>query len=147
VFVGCFEHVLDDKGRTSLPKEFRAVMEGLAGGCWITAYPRCISILSAAEFEAMRERLNGERFAIDAKEHLERMMLGMATPCSVDKQGRMLIPPRLRSWAGLERDIIFTGMGRRAEIWDRQRHDAELRDAAQNYAAYSRDVFGRSEPV
>ena len=146
MFVGCYEHVLDDKGRTSLPKEFRAVLEGMEGGLWMTAYPGCIAILPASEFERMRDRLNGERHAVAAKENLERMILGMATPCSVDKQGRMLIPPHLRKWAKLDRDLIFTGMGPRAEIWDRQRHEDALSAAAANYESYSRDVFGRSEP-
>jgi len=140
VFWGSHDHVLDEKGRTSLPKEFREALQDVDGGAWITAYPQCLAILPAPAFSTLRDRLTGEGSDVDSIQHLQRLILGMAAPCSFDKQGRILIPPKLRSWAHLQRDIVFTGLGEKIEIWDRTRHEEELEQTRANYATYTQDL-------
>jgi MraZ protein len=142
VFWGSHVHVLDDKGRTSLPKDHREILERFEGDAWITAYPDCLAIFPAEAFASLRERLLGPTADMDSIQHLQRLIVGMAAPCSVDKAGRILIPPMLRSWARLERDIVVAGCDDRIEIWDRSRHQTELEQTRERYPEYSRGIRG-----
>jgi len=140
VFWGSYDHVLDEKGRTSLPKEYRDLLGDLESGAWLTAYPSCLILITAAEFETQRARMLNPVADTDSVQRLQRMFIGMATPCVFDKAGRILIPPKLRKWAALERDIVFTGCGERIEIWDRSRHEIDMEQTRQNYPQYKRDL-------
>jgi transcriptional regulator MraZ len=137
MFWGCHEHVLDEKGRTSLPKEFRELLTRGPESPWLTVGAQCLTIFPAAVFNRLRERLAAEVLNDDA-EALERLLVGNATPCSVDRQGRILIPPPLRRRARLEREIVFTGLTDRVEIWDRARYEAAIASTQENYAQHSR---------
>lgn len=142
MFFGSHEHVLDEKGRTSLPKEFRDALSRLEGQAWLTAYPHCLAILPEAAFSEWFERLSGEHSRIsDAIQHLRRLIIGMASSCNIDRQGRILIPPSLRSHAGLERDLVFMGVGNEIEIWDKSRHKGEIEHTGANYARYTREIL------
>ncbi len=139
-FWGCYDHVLDEKGRTSLPKQFRKTLATLKGVPWLTGLPQCLAILPPKEFEALRRKLTAASSTIDSIQRLQRLILGMASPCSIDRQGRMLVPPKLRKWAHLDREIVFTGVGGRIELWDRACHEAELEQTRLNYPDYTRDL-------
>jgi MraZ protein len=137
MFWGSHEHVLDEKGRTSLPKEFRELLRGLKGDPWLTARTQCLTIFPPGEFDAFRKRLTDASSAIESIQRLQRLILGMAAPAAVDKQGRILIPPKLRKWAGLDREIVFTGVGKSIEIWDRARHEADLEQTRVLYPEFT----------
>ncbi len=137
MFWGSHDHVLDEKGRTSLPKLYRDLLQGLKGDPWITALTQCLTIFPPAEFDALRQKLTDASSTIESIQHLQRLILGNAAPAAIDRQGRMLIPPRLRKWAGLDRDIVFTGVGRRIEVWDRARLEADLEQTRMNYPSYT----------
>jgi MraZ protein len=144
MFWGCHEHVLDEKGRTSLPKDFRELLTRSSESPWLTAGQQCLSIFPADVFRRLRETLAAETLN-DSAEALERLIVGNATPCSVDKQGRILIPPPLRRRAHLEREIVFTGLTDRVEIWDRARYEAAIANTQENYAQHSRLLRGTSK--
>ena len=99
-----------------------------------------LAVFTATEFEALRKRLAKASTTNDAVQGLQRLINGMATPCNFDRQGRILIPPKLREWAFLEREIVFTGVGSRIELWDRSRHAAELERVRQHYPDLAREV-------
>ena len=141
MFWGCHEHVLDEKGRTSLPKEFRDLLTRSSESPWLTARSRCLAIYPADKFDKLRQRLS-EDVLNDAAESLERLIIGHATPCSVDRAGRTLIPRMLRRRAQLERDITFLGLTDRVEIWDRARYETEIANTQANEAENSRFLRG-----
>ena len=141
MFWGCHEHVLDEKGRTSLPKEFRDLLTRGSDLPWLTARSRCLAIYPAEKFDAIRARLSADVLN-DSAEALERLIIGHATPCSVDRAGRILIPPTLRRRALLEREIVFLGLTDRVEIWDRARYEASISQTQENYAQHSRLLRG-----
>jgi MraZ protein len=143
LFWGRHDHVLDEKGRTSLPKSFRESFAKLPGDPWLIALPRCLGLVPDEEFQR-RHALLRDGGGLDAAENIQRLIIGMAESCTIDRQGRMGIPPQLRAWAGLDREIVITGVGDWVEIWDRGRHASVLEHAAQNYPAFSREVRGRS---
>ncbi len=140
MFWGSHDHVLDEKGRTSLPKEFRAQLAAGKRPPWVTALRDCLAVFTAAEFEALQKRLAKASSTNDAVQGLQRLINGMATPCNFDRQGRILIPPKLREWAFLEREIVFTGVGSRIELWDRARLRGELERVRQHYPELAREV-------
>lgn len=140
MFWGCHEHVLDDKGRTSLPKDFRDLLTRGSQLPWLTARSRCLAIYPAERFDAIRARLSDP--LNDDAEALERLIIGHATPCSVDRAGRILIPPTLRRRARLEREIVFLGLTDRVEIWDHARYEAEIASAQENEQEHSRFLRG-----
>ena len=55
---------------------------------------------------------------------LRRLYIGSATEVAIDGASRVLLPPELRGWAGLEREVVFMGLGNRFELWDKARYDA-----------------------
>ena len=145
MFFGSHVHVLDDKGRTSLPKEFRDTLQGLKGQAWITAYPRWLAILPPAAFRDWQRRLTGDGVRLDdAAQRIRRLILGMAAPCAIDRQGRILIPTPLREHAGIERELVFVGVGDEVEVWDRSRYRAEIVEAGAHYGEDSREVLSRA---
>jgi MraZ protein len=134
-FMGSFDHVLDDKGRASLPREFRKLLAEEAQPAYLTAKPKCLAIYPYDEFHRLRR--DYAELHIDSRERLERLHVGNAQLVNVDRQGRILIPPALRRHAGLQRDILFLGVGDRIEIWDRERHAVELQQTSDDYAHHA----------
>ena len=141
MFWGCHEHVLDEKGRTSLPKEFRELLTRGSQLPWLTLRSRCLAIYPAEKFDKIRQRLS-EDVLNDAAEALQRLIIGHATPCSVDRAGRILIPTTLRRRAQLDRAIMFMGLTDRVEIWDLARYEAEIASTLENEAENSRYLRG-----
>jgi len=123
VFQGGAGMLLDGKGRMTVPARHR---EGLKAVCedrlTITKNPkRCLTIFPRPAWEAFRARLLALPMSVD---DWRRVYLGSAMDVEIDASSRVLIAPELREWAGLERDVLFIGMGSRFELWDKTRHDA-----------------------
>ena len=116
VFMGEYNHTIDTKGRLIIPSKFREILgenfvvtKGL-DGC-LFAYPM-------EEWEGFIEKLKELPGTKEARK-LQRHFLASAAPCEVDKQGRILLPAVLRSFAGLEKEVALVGVGSRIEIWDK----------------------------
>jgi len=131
VFRGRYEHTIDGKGRTSLPARFREVLSGLGESRLVvtTGLEPCLVAYPMREWEAFEERL-AKLPSFDASvAMLKRIYVSGAIECDLDKLGRLLLPSSLRDHAGLTRELLWTGMGRHVEIWDKPRFDALSRAA------------------
>lgn len=138
MFLGTYEPKLDAKGRLILPAKFR---DELAGGLVITrGQERCLYVFSSAEFERMYVELR--RAPLSSKEARDyvRVMLSGASDDIPDKQGRVVIPQTLRSYASLERDIVVIGAGSRVEIWNADAWQHYLADHEQAFAETGSEV-------
>lgn len=116
MFFGTHAPRLDDKGRLVLPAKFR---DALSDGLVMTkGQEHSIEVWSAADFAAHAAKLN-EASRTDARRraHL-RVLFSGACDETLDKQGRVTIPPALRDYAGLDRDVVVIGQGQTFEIWD-----------------------------
>jgi MraZ protein len=140
MFAGSHDHVIDDKGRTSLPKEFRLLLAECNGDGWLTALRDCLAIFTPETFSAFQQKLGSASIAVEPVQQIQRLLIGMATPCPLDKQGRILIPPKLREWAGLEREIVIVGVSNRIEIWDRTRHVEAMQSVRSDYPALTQPL-------
>ena len=128
MFVGRFEHSLDEKGRLVLPSSYR---QHFAERGFLTQYQRCLGLWTAEGFDEVTQRLR-EKFREGlAPNSALRAFASNAVEVNVDKQGRISIPEWLREKAGLERDAVIVGVLDRVEIWsaDRWRQEAEGGDA------------------
>ena len=116
MFMGEYNHSIDNKGRLIIPAKFReqlgdtfVVTQGLDG---------CLFIYANEEWEAFTEKLKQLPLTNLKARKFTRYFLAGATSCEVDKQGRILIPQKLRQSAGLTKDVVLAGVGSRIEIWD-----------------------------
>ena len=116
MFLGTHSPRLDEKGRLILPAKFR---EELADGLVLTrGQERCIYVFSQKEFERVHDQMREAPLSSRQARDYIRVFLSGASDEVPDKQGRVTIPPALRSYAGLGRELAVIGAGTRAEIWD-----------------------------
>ncbi len=117
MFLGEYQHTLDDKGRVILPARFR---DKLVGGVVLTvAKNRCIDVFPRAEFERRVILLQQEVEAGEAPLSDLRVFTSKAFEETPDGQGRVTIPPALREYARLDRELTVNGALSSIQIWDR----------------------------
>ncbi|MBQ3404635.1 MAG: division/cell wall cluster transcriptional repressor MraZ [Oscillospiraceae bacterium] len=110
---GLYNHVLDAKGRISIPSRIRSE---LGDTFYITlSTEQCLSAYSQESWNGLRERI---RALPQVKQKKMRPLFAHAARCEIDAQGRVLLPQHLRSFAKLERDVTIVGNGDCAEFWD-----------------------------
>ncbi len=121
MFRGVYEHQVDAKGRTSLPAKLRETLLGAYDERLIitTALDACLHAYPMREWEQLEQAL-GKRNAMEpGVKTLMRLYVAPAQECPVDKMGRVLIPPQLRTHAGLEKDVVWAGMVKVIELWSK----------------------------
>jgi MraZ protein len=119
MFMGEYSHTIDTKGRLIIPSKFReelgetfVVTKGLDG---------CLFVFSDEEWKAFEIKLKSLPLTNKNARQFARFFVAGATPCELDKQGRILLPATLREFAGLEKDVVLTGMLNRIEIWSKEK--------------------------
>ena len=130
-----YEPKLDDKGRVILPARFREDMEG--GVVLTRGQEHCIYAFPAQEFEQMTVELRRAPLSSKQARDYIRVLLSGAYKEVPDKQGRITLPPDLRKYAGLDRELTVIGAGSRAEIWNSK--------AWNDYLSVQEDVFSQTE--
>ncbi len=116
MFLGTYTPKLDDKGRLILPAKFR---DAFADGLVVTrTQERALAVYTQAAFERLMEPVASAPTTVKQVRDYQRMLAAGASFEVPDKQGRITIPPILRRYAGLDRDVVVIGAGTRAEIWD-----------------------------
>lgn len=127
MFLGEYRHSLDGKGRLILPRKFR---DSLADGCYVTkSEDRCLALYDNAGWDGYAEQIRSLP-KLDRRVRLyARAAFGQAHDDKPDSQGRITIPQHLREYAGLERDVVVTGMDDRIEIWDAREWERVSREA------------------
>lgn len=132
MFLGEFQHTLDDKGRVILPARFR---ERLSTGLVVTrGMDRCLDVWPRSAYEKRVEETRAlPREHKRARWH-RRLLTSGAHDDSPDSQGRIVIPSGLREFAGLNRELVICGNDDKVEIWDLRRWEAELELAEADFA-------------
>ncbi|MCD2499199.1 MULTISPECIES: division/cell wall cluster transcriptional repressor MraZ [Microbacterium] len=139
MLLGTHTPKLDDKGRIILPAKFR---EDLAGGVVITrGQERCLYVFSTAEFESVHERIRQAPLSNKQARDFMRMFLSGASAEMPDSQNRITIPQSLRTYAGLEKELVVTGVGAHAEIWNAQAWNDFVEANEESYADMEQEVI------
>ena len=121
MFMGEYNHGLDAKGRIIVPAKFR---ESLGNEFVVTmGLDGCLFVYPNDEWSRFVNDLKSLPGSKEARQ-LQRYFMAGAVSCEVDKQGRILIPQKLREHAGLEKDVVFVGVMNKIEVWSKERWDA-----------------------
>ncbi len=119
MFLGRFSHNLDAKGRLAIPAKFRGA---LADGLVVTrGIDRCLSVYPLTAWETLAARVSALSISDPDARQFKRMVFAEAMDEELDAQGRIVVPPELRRYAGIEREAIVVGMNTYAEIWNPER--------------------------
>ncbi len=141
LFRGRFEHNIDDKGRLSIPSKFRDVIDqNHDGRLVVTNLPYCLVVYTPDEWEILESKASKLSTLKTNVQGFLRYFYSGATECELDKQGRILVPPTLRSAAGLDKQVVLAGMLNKIEIWSRERWDEEIQRAVQNFDQISEEL-------
>ncbi len=113
---------VDDKGRVTVPSKFAmALKEAAAGQLVVAKSPDgCLSLYPLPVWEQFEADMRAWPLEMDG---WRRLYVGSATDVEIDGSSRVHIPPELRKWAGLEREVKFMGVGAYFELWDSERYD------------------------
>jgi len=116
MFLGQYQHNLDDKGRLMIPARYRDL---LAAGAFITqGFDRCLMVMTDAYFQDVYARINGMNMADPTARMLRRLILSNAYPVEVDKVGRILLPTNLREFLAVTNgELVVAGQGEYFEVW------------------------------
>jgi len=116
MFIGEYQHSLDEKGRIAIPTKFRRELE--RGAVVTRGLDHCLVIYTAEEWEKLATRLANLPMASSNTRAFARLMLAGAMDVSIDAQGRVNVPDYLRSYAALGKKVVLAGLYNRLEVWD-----------------------------
>lgn len=142
MFRGRSDHTLDAKCRLSIPVRFREVLntryedERLV----VTNFPACLVAYPMKEWLALEEEFVKIKFPPPEILAYHRYFLAGGIECPLDSQGRILIPANLRKEAGIDREVVLSGMLTYFEIWSKDRLEPELQKVRVNFDGYSRVI-------
>lgn len=122
MFMGEFEHSLDEKGRLAIPARFRT---RFAEGLVITrGLDHCLFVYTLPEWQSLADRLGKLPLTKSDARAFSRMLFSGAMECQLDSQGRIVVPAYLRQYAGLAGLAVILGVNNRLEIWDKASWEA-----------------------
>jgi MraZ protein len=145
MFRGTFEHTIDDKGRTSVPARFREMLQAtdddrLVITNFLISSVRCLDVYPHAAWVQLEERLRAKPQFDQRVLRFQNYYFAAAHDCVLDKQGRILLPPVLREYAGLTRDVVFTSALEKFRIWDRDQWKRVFGEAEQSIMERPEDL-------
>jgi MraZ protein len=123
MFVGEYTHTIDDKGRLTIPSRFRADFET---GLYVTVgLDNCLWVFSREGWDRFSDKLTNMPIGEENARRAKRFFFGQATDAIPDRQGRILLPDNLRTYASLQNGTAtIIGVGDKVEIWQPERWEA-----------------------
>jgi transcriptional regulator MraZ len=139
VFSGRFDHAIDDKGRVSIPARFREELERDGHDrLYITNFifeaQHCLEVYPPNEWTRLQEQIRQKARFDNQVRSFELFYIGGAHEVLVDKQGRILVPPKLREFAALDRDVTFSALTDHFQLWDKALLEQVLKATEQRFA-------------
>ena len=136
MFLGQYEHSIDDKGRLTIPARYRDL---LVDGAVITqGFDPNLIVLSPTSFQILIDRVSETSITDPSARDLRRLLFGHADQIEIDKVGRMLIPSFLRDSAELKTNITILGMGKYFELWSTDVWEAHSKASLNSEASSQR---------
>ena len=143
MFGGEFSVTLDDACRIALPRRIRDLLEN--DKVVITkGMDKCLWMYTPDEWEKLENKIVGATTPFDDEDRaLTQWIIGPRQEVEIDRHGRILIPPTLRAFAGLNRECIVLGQHNYLEIWDADRYQAHLEASEEAFKAARKKLAGR----
>ena len=111
---------MDNKGRIAIPAKQRECLVSLCDGRIVmTAHTedKCILVYPETEWDLIRPKIEALPTFNKQALRAQRLLIGYATPLELDANGRVLVPPTLRDYAGLDKSLMLVGLGKKLELW------------------------------
>ncbi len=138
VLIGEYSSTIDAKGRFNFPSKLR---EDLGESFVITkGLDECLSVYSVEEWKRLEEKIKD--LPMSKARAMQRFLFASANVVQTDKQGRILIPQKLREFAQLDKDITVIGASYRVEIWNTQKWEESCNQLTSEYLSNSMDELG-----
>lgn len=126
MLLGQYESTIGDKHQVGLPKKFRDV---LGERLIITkGFENCLIIVSENNWKTLLEGTEGKPFISKGAREMQRFLLGNASFVDLDQKGRFVVPEYLREFAHVTSEIVFVGVSRFIELWDKKNWDDHQRE-------------------
>lgn len=131
MFIGEYYHNLDAKGRIIIPAKFRDELNGTF--ILTRGLDGCLTIYSTEKWEKIFEEINKLPETKKATRQYIRMLTANACECTLDNQGRILIPANLSGSVNITKECVVVGANSHVEIWDKVTWNAYMDDASENF--------------
>ncbi|MCP3674978.1 MAG: division/cell wall cluster transcriptional repressor MraZ [Gammaproteobacteria bacterium] len=142
MFRGASSINLDAKGRIAIPAKYRDRLRESCDGQIIVTIDLeqpCLSLFPLPHWEQLERQLQGLSNTNPVHQSIKRLLLGHASECELDKNGRVLLPAVLREHAGLDKHLLLAGMGNTFQIWDDTRWNDRIRQDMEAHASQQLD--------
>ncbi|SMF02427.1 MraZ protein [Alteromonadaceae bacterium Bs31] len=131
MFQGSHAINMDAKGRMAIPAKYRDTLAGACGGRIVmTAHTqdRCVLVYPEPEWQTILPKIEALPTFNKASLRAQRLLIGYACGLELDGNGRILVPPTLRDYAGLEKKLMLVGLGKKFELWSEEAWLASVAD-------------------
>jgi MraZ protein len=142
MFRGANSINLDAKGRIAIPAKYRDRLREVCEGqvvITIDLEESCLTLFPMPHWEQLERQLQSLSNTNAVHQSIKRLLLGHATECDVDKNGRVLLPAVLREHAGLDKHVLLAGMGKTFQIWDEQQWNERIRQDMESHTSKQLD--------
>ncbi|MFO7166470.1 MAG: division/cell wall cluster transcriptional repressor MraZ [Chloroflexota bacterium] len=135
MFLGEYEHTVDEKGRLAIPSRFR---DELGEGVIITrGFDKCLYGFPRPFWETLAQQVTSVGLAQADARNVQRLLFSGAADLVFDRQGRVLIPQNLREYAGIGEQVVIAGLNRYFEIWSPERWKEQLEAMESNASMFA----------
>ncbi len=138
MFIGEYNHNLDDKGRLAIPAKFRAILK--KGAVVTKGLDNCLFLYSKEQFKEIAQKFAALPISQAKARAFARHMLAGAMDVEFDNQGRVTLPEYLRKFSSLKKSIIITGLYNHLEIWDEEAWNSYKSDSERNSNAIAEEL-------
>ncbi|MFA6995036.1 MAG: division/cell wall cluster transcriptional repressor MraZ [Patescibacteria group bacterium] len=138
MFIGEYNHNLDDKGRLAIPAKFRAVFK--KGAVVTKGLDNCLFLYAPEQFEKIAAKFAALPISQAKARAFTRHMLAGAMEVEFDNQGRITLPEYLRRFSGLKRKVVVAGLYNHLEIWEEAAWNKYKGEAEKNSNAIAEEL-------
>lgn len=143
--IGTYECKADVKGRMMVPADLKKQLAPFSGAGFVikrAVFQSCLELYPMEEWQKLMEKMNGlNRFNRKNVDFIRRFTAGVRM-VEMDATGRLNIPKDLMSFAGIQKEIVVSSAINIVELWDKQKYEQAIDDAANDFADLAEDVMG-----
>ncbi|GAB6161026.1 division/cell wall cluster transcriptional repressor MraZ [Desulfothermus naphthae] len=143
MFRGHVYRTLDTKGRLILPPEFREIVlsQNEAGRIMLTNLDGCVVGYTYPKWLELEQSFNEINLLNRRLRDFQRFFISGAKEVVMDSQGRILVPPHLRKYAKLNREVVLAGVGHKFEIWDQEKFEMQISKVEEDFDSLIDDLY------
>ncbi len=147
-FIGTYECKADSKGRLMIPTVLKKQLAAALQDGFVlkrSVFQPCLELYPMSEWNAMMQKVNKlNRFKKKNNDFIRRFTAGVKI-VEVDSTGRLLIPKDLISFSGITKDVVLASAVNILEIWDKDKYEQAIDDAASDFADLAEEVMGQDD--